>query len=68
MNEGKELIKKMQENQKSPWFSANNIAAYTGKPMSVNENGECSLNGNYTIAEIEAILICAYNERATTRF
>lgn len=40
------------------------LAKRIGKPVGVDRDGNTTLNGTYSIDELEAILNCAYMERA----
>jgi hypothetical protein len=69
MNEGHKLIEEMKIVQKKQFFSSLDLVEYIKKNFIVDEDGNTTFNSDkpFSIAELEAILICAYMERGTFR-
>jgi hypothetical protein len=62
MREGDELIQQMNKDS-NPWWSTDRLRDFIKKPLSIDGDGNVTLNGTYTFAEIDAIVIAAANER-----
>ena len=67
MNEGRNIISQITTKKQNPFWTQRDLVDYIGKPVEVDMHGMDSLNGTYSIAELEAIIICAAMEKGTFR-
>jgi hypothetical protein len=68
MKEGHDYINEMLTEKGARAWSIDDLVASIGKNLSVDEHGNVTLEaGQYTIGQLEAIVICAANERGTMR-